>query len=167
MGLDAELSAGHCGNGAFVAIVAVGVVVLAGLLTLMPTVAGGEARSQPGTGFDHDSMRRYADSPALTLAQMRLFQRLAVPPGTDARAMSPLYAGDLGGPAPALVVVPTVDPVADHGRGYAGRLRAAGTPGSPSTRERRTRSSACRAWCRRPGPPAEIAAFLRQALARS
>jgi len=30
--------------------------------------------------------------------------------------------------APALVVVPTLDPLADHGRTYAERLRAAGTP---------------------------------------
>jgi acetyl esterase len=29
---------------------------------------------------------------------------------------------------PALVVVPTFDPVADHGRCYAERLREAGTP---------------------------------------
>lgn len=79
-------------------------------------------------GFEHASMRRHADSPALTMAQMRLFERLAVPPGTDPRAVSPLHAGDLSGLAPALVVVPTVDPVADHGRCYAERLRAAGTP---------------------------------------
>ncbi|GIH94124.1 alpha/beta hydrolase [Planobispora siamensis] len=78
-------------------------------------------------GFEHPSMRRYADSPTLTMAQMRLFRRLAVPPGADARVMSPLYADDLDGLAPALVVVPTLDPVADHGRCYAERLRAAGT----------------------------------------
>ncbi|MEU4516578.1 alpha/beta hydrolase fold domain-containing protein [Nonomuraea wenchangensis] len=51
-----------------------------------------------------------------------------MPPGTDARALSPLHADELGGLAPALVVVPTEDPVADHGRRYAERLRAAGTP---------------------------------------
>ncbi|MBB5778852.1 alpha/beta hydrolase [Nonomuraea jabiensis] len=79
-------------------------------------------------GFEHASMRRHAHSPTLTMTQMRLFQRLAVPPGTDPRTVSPLHAGDLGGLAPALVVVPTIDPVADHGRCYAERLRAAGTP---------------------------------------
>jgi acetyl esterase len=42
--------------------------------------------------------------------------------------VSPLYADDLSGLAPALVVVPTVDPAADHGRTYAERLREAGTP---------------------------------------
>ncbi|MGW4426483.1 alpha/beta hydrolase [Streptosporangium sp. NPDC004631] len=80
------------------------------------------------TGFDHASISRHANSPTLTVKQMRLFQRLAVPPGTDPRAVSPLYADDLSGLAPALVVVPTIDPVADHGRRYAERLRAAGTP---------------------------------------
>lgn len=79
-------------------------------------------------GFDHASMKRYADSPTLNMGQMRLFEQLAVPPGTDARALSPLLADDLSGLAPALVVVPTIDPVADHGRCYAERLRTAGTP---------------------------------------
>ncbi|MFJ6671265.1 alpha/beta hydrolase fold domain-containing protein [Actinosynnema sp. NPDC091369] len=77
--------------------------------------------------FDLPSMARHADSPTLTAAQMRLFHRLAVPPGTDPVALSPLHT-DLGGVAPALVVVPTVDPVADQGRRYAERLRGAGTP---------------------------------------
>jgi acetyl esterase len=42
--------------------------------------------------------------------------------------VSPLYADDLDGLAPALVVVPVIDPVADHGRRYAELLREAGTP---------------------------------------
>lgn len=77
--------------------------------------------------FDHASMKRHAHSPTLTAEQMRLFHRLAVPPGTDPRALSPLHADDVSGVAPALVVVPTLDPVADHGRLYADRLRASGT----------------------------------------
>lgn len=77
--------------------------------------------------YDHPSVAEYANSPTLTLPQLRLLQRLAVPPGTDARAFSPLHADDLSGLAPALLVVPTRDPVADHGRRYAERLRAAGT----------------------------------------
>lgn len=81
-----------------------------------------------GTMFDHPSVTRHADSPTLTLPQLRLLERLAVPAGTDPRALSPLYAGDLSGLAPALVVVPTHDPLADHGRRYAERLRGAGTP---------------------------------------
>jgi acetyl esterase len=80
------------------------------------------------TMFEHASVTRYADSPTLTVAQMRLFHRLAVPPGTDPHALSPLRMDDLSGLAPALVVVPTLDPVADHGRRYVERLRESGTP---------------------------------------
>lgn len=80
------------------------------------------------TAFDYASMSEHATSPTLTAAQLDLLRRLAVPDGTDARAMSPLYADDLSGLAPALVVVPTLDPLADHGRGYARRLTEAGTP---------------------------------------
>ena len=94
--------------------------------------------------FDYPSMSEHAHSPTLTRAQIEFFRRLAVPEGADPRAVSPLHADDLSGLAPALVVVPTLDPVADQGRAYAERLREAGTPG------RRARSSACRAWSRRP-----------------
>ncbi|GIH17170.1 alpha/beta hydrolase [Rugosimonospora africana] len=80
------------------------------------------------TMFDYASVTEYADSPTLNVPQLQLFQRLAVPPGTDSRALSPLYAEDLNGLAPALVVVPTHDPAADHGRRYAERLDTAGTP---------------------------------------
>ncbi|GAA3267380.1 alpha/beta hydrolase [Streptomyces lavendulae subsp. grasserius] len=81
-----------------------------------------------GTMLDHPSVTEHAHSPTLTVPQLRLLRRLAVPSGTDARALSPLHADSLGGLAPALVVVPTHDPLADHGRRYAERLRAAGTP---------------------------------------
>ncbi|MHA6616565.1 alpha/beta hydrolase [Pseudonocardia sp. DLS-67] len=80
------------------------------------------------TMLDHASVVEHAHTPTLAEPQLQLFRRLAVPPGTDARALSPLHADDLSGLAPALVVVPTHDPVADHGRRYAERLRAAGTP---------------------------------------
>ncbi|MEV7099512.1 alpha/beta hydrolase [Amycolatopsis sp. NPDC051045] len=80
------------------------------------------------TMFDHASVTEYAHTPTLGLPVLQLFRRLAVPPGTDAHGLSPLHAGNLGGLAPALVVVPTHDPVADHGRRYAERLAAAGTP---------------------------------------
>ncbi|MEU0505075.1 alpha/beta hydrolase fold domain-containing protein [Nocardia sp. NPDC005998] len=79
------------------------------------------------TMYDYPSISEYAYSPTRAVPVLRLLQRLAVPPGTDARAFSPLYADDLSGLAPALVVVPTRDAVADHGRRYAERLRAAGT----------------------------------------
>ncbi|AUY52786.1 alpha/beta hydrolase [Streptomyces sp. CB01881] len=81
-----------------------------------------------GTMFDHLSVTEHAHSPTLTVPQLRLLHRLAVPSGTDPRALSPLHADNLAGLAPALVVVPTHDPLADHGRRYAERLRAAGTP---------------------------------------
>ncbi|TDU90649.1 acetyl esterase [Kribbella voronezhensis] len=80
------------------------------------------------TALDYPSMTEYADSPVLTVKQMEFFRRLAVPAGADARAVSPLYADDLGGLPPALLVVPVLDPVADHGRTYFDALRKAGTP---------------------------------------
>ena len=119
------------------------------------------------TAFDHDSMVKHAHSPTLTVPQIRLFQRLAVPPGTDARAVSPLRADDLGGLAPALIVVPTLDPVADHGRAYAERLREAGTPARLTEHP-----GATHAFLSMPGvvpqakaARAEIAEFLRGRLA--
>ncbi|GIF63117.1 alpha/beta hydrolase [Asanoa ishikariensis] len=80
------------------------------------------------TAYDYPSMTEHASTPTLTVKQMELFRRLAVPEGTDPRAVSPLYADDLSGLPPTLVVVPALDPVADHGRAYAARLGAAGTP---------------------------------------
>ena len=80
------------------------------------------------TAFDYDSVTRYAESPTLTMTQMQFWRGLAVPPGTDPRPLSPLYADDLSGLAPALVVVPTHDPMADQGRRYAERLLEEGTP---------------------------------------
>ncbi|MGW7275790.1 alpha/beta hydrolase [Streptomyces sp. NPDC054864] len=80
------------------------------------------------TMFDYASIAEYGHSPTRAEPQLRFFHQLAVPPGTDGRALSPLYADHLSGLAPALVVVPTEDAVADHGRSYAERLRAAGTP---------------------------------------
>jgi acetyl esterase len=77
--------------------------------------------------LEHKSVTQHAHTPTLAVPVLRLFRRLAVPPGTDPRPLSPLYADSLNGLAPALVVVPTHDPLADHGRRYAERLRAAGT----------------------------------------
>ncbi|MGI5340932.1 alpha/beta hydrolase [Streptomyces sp. CA-181903] len=121
-----------------------------------------------GTMFDHPSIAEYAYSPTRALPQLRLIQRLAVPPGADAGPVSPLYADDLSRLAPALVVVPTRDAVADHGRRYAERLRAAGTP------VRLTEyPGAQHAFLTLPGMEpqaeaarAEILAFLRAALAK-
>ncbi|MFI7462038.1 alpha/beta hydrolase [Nonomuraea sp. NPDC049646] len=120
------------------------------------------------TMFDHPSTTEYAYSPTRALPQLRLIQRLAVPPGADAGPVSPLYADDLSGLAPALVVVPTRDAVADHGRRYAEQLREAGTP------VRLTEyPGAKHAFLTLPGVEpqaetarAEILAFLRAALAK-
>ncbi|GLW68176.1 alpha/beta hydrolase [Kitasatospora phosalacinea] len=80
--------------------------------------------------FDHPSVAAHGDRPGPTLPLLRLVRRLAVPSGDEAaaRALSPLHAPGLGRTAPALVVVPTRDSVADHGRRHAERLRAAGVP---------------------------------------
>ncbi|MBM0231101.1 alpha/beta hydrolase [Micromonospora sp. STR1_7] len=119
------------------------------------------------TTFDYASMSEHATSPTLTVTQMELFRRLAVPEGTDPRALSPLYAEDLSRLAPALVVVPTLDPVADHGRAYAQRLREAGTSAQLAEHP-----GATHAFLSMPGvvPQArsarrEIAGFLRGRLA--
>ncbi|WP_328997757.1 alpha/beta hydrolase [Kribbella sp. NBC_00709] len=78
--------------------------------------------------YDLPSMSTYADSPTLTTAQIELFCRLAVPEGIDPRPLSPLQADDLSGLPPALLIVPTFDPVSDQARRYAARLRNAGIP---------------------------------------
>jgi acetyl esterase len=79
------------------------------------------------TMFDYPSIAEYAYSPTRALPLLRFLQRLAIPPETDARAYSPLHADNLSGLAPALVVVPTQDALADHGRRHADRLWTAGT----------------------------------------
>ncbi|MFF5212138.1 alpha/beta hydrolase [Streptosporangium sp. NPDC000396] len=119
------------------------------------------------TMSDHASFTRHAHSPTLTVPQMQLLRRFAVPPGTDPRTMSPLYADDLSGLPPALVVVPTIDPLADHGRSYAERLRAAGTSARLTEHP-----GATHAFLSMPGvvsqakaARAEILEFLRGALA--
>ncbi|WP_405902844.1 alpha/beta hydrolase [Streptomyces sp. NBC_00656] len=96
-------------------------------LGLMAQVLVNPAVDVTGTMYEHASMAAHGYGAGPTVAQLRLLQRLALPPGTDARTLSPLYAEELGGLAPALVVVPTQDAVADHGRRYAERLHAAGT----------------------------------------
>ncbi|MFJ6378498.1 alpha/beta hydrolase [Kitasatospora sp. NPDC092039] len=79
------------------------------------------------SAFAYPSAAEFGEA-TRAMPKLELFRRLAVPAGTDARALSPLYADGLDGLAPALVVVPTHDAVADHGRRYAERLRSAGVP---------------------------------------
>ncbi|MGW4354267.1 alpha/beta hydrolase [Nocardia sp. NPDC004582] len=96
-------------------------------LPLLAQVLINPACDLTDTMVDYPTMTRYAETPTLNLARLRLFRRLAVPPGADPRPVSPLYA-DLTGQPPALVVIPTLDPLADQGRRYADRLREFGIP---------------------------------------
>jgi len=96
-------------------------------LSLRAQVLVNPATDVTGSMFDYASIAEHAQTPTLALPVLRVFQRLAVPPGADARSVSPLFSGALNDLAPTLVVVPTHDPIADHGRRYAERLRAAGT----------------------------------------
>lgn len=118
------------------------------------------------TALDYPSMAEHAHTPTLNVDRLRTFLRLAVPPGADARAVSPLCIEELGGLAPALVVLPTVDPVADQGRRYAERLVESGTLARLSEY-----AGATHAFLSMPGvvpqaraARAEIAAFLRACL---
>src|SRR5262249_3876993 len=52
--------------------------------------------------LDYESIAEHAHTPTVTVERLQAFLRLAVPPETDPRAVSPLYADDLGGLAPAL-----------------------------------------------------------------
>ncbi|TCC12331.1 alpha/beta hydrolase [Kribbella soli] len=98
------------------------------------------------TALDYESVTQYADTPTLTREGLEFFRRLAVPGETDPRPLSPLYADRLDGLPPTLMVIPVLDPVADHGRVYAERLREAGT-----TVEVREYSKAGHAFISMPG----------------
>ncbi|RFS83564.1 alpha/beta hydrolase [Actinomadura spongiicola] len=80
-------------------------------LTLKAQVLVNPAVDVTETMFDYASIAEFRYSPTRAVPQLRVFQRLSVPQRTDARALSPLYADDLSGLAPALVVVPTRDAV--------------------------------------------------------
>lgn len=97
-------------------------------LPLAAQVLVNPALDVSATMLDHPSAAEHARTPTLDVDVLHLVRRLATPPGADPRTLSPLHTPDLGGLPPALVVIPTHDPLADHGRAYATRLRAAGTP---------------------------------------
>jgi acetyl esterase len=132
-------------------------------LLLRAQVLVNPALDVTGTALEYSSIAEHAHTPTLTVERLQAFLQLAVPPRTDPRAVSPLCADDLGGLAPALVVVPVIDPVADHGRRYAERLRESGTPARLTEHH-----GATHAFLSMPGvvpqanaARAEITAFLR------
>jgi acetyl esterase len=80
--------------------------------------------------FDTQSYEELAEGHGLTRASMQWYweQYLARPGDGDDPDASPLRAADLGGLAPALVLVAGFDPLRDEGEAYAARLTAAGVP---------------------------------------
>jgi acetyl esterase len=80
--------------------------------------------------FDTASYEELAEGHGLTRESMRWYweQYLARPEDGASPDASPLRADDLGGVAPALVLVAGFDPLRDEGEAYAARLAAAGVP---------------------------------------
>ena len=79
------------------------------------------------TVLDYPSITENADNPTLSLSRLRAARKLSLPAGLDARTVSPLKYESLAGLPPTLIVTAGLDPVADHGRRYAERLREDGT----------------------------------------
>ena len=79
---------------------------------------------------DYPSRAQFANAPWLGAGIVSWFERHAFPAHLDRSdpRVSPLLAADLGGLAPALVVVAGFDPLRDEGIAYVQRLRAAGVP---------------------------------------
>ncbi len=76
------------------------------------------------------SIEEFRDGPLLTHADMRVYLHHYLGTETDRQdpLVSPLFAEDLSGVAPALVQTAEYDPLRDEGRAYAERLRAAEVP---------------------------------------
>jgi acetyl esterase/lipase len=94
---------------------------------LLAQVLNYPATDLTDTMTEYPSIAENADNPTLSLSRLRTARRLSVPPGLDARGVSPLLVDSLAGLPPALVVTAGLDPLADHGRRYADRLREDGT----------------------------------------
>lgn len=75
---------------------------------------------------DYPSIAENAENPTLPLSRLRAARTLSVPATLDPRSVSPMKVEDLDGLPPALVVTAALDPLADHGRRYAERLRQHG-----------------------------------------
>ncbi|PZF86342.1 alpha/beta hydrolase [Jiangella anatolica] len=79
------------------------------------------------TMTDYPSITENAANPTLPLSRLRAGRKLSLQPTLDPRDVSPLSFESLADLPPALVVTAALDPVADHGRLYAERLRGDGT----------------------------------------
>lgn len=77
-----------------------------------------------------DSWNTYAEGPILTRASIRNCWNLYVPAADDLTNpdVAPMYAQDLAGLAPALVITAGHDPLTDEGKLYVEKLEAAGVP---------------------------------------
>jgi acetyl esterase len=84
----------------------------------------------PITDFtaSHPSMQKYASGYLLTKRDLDEGFASYLPDPAQRRAASPLFAEDLAGLPPALVLTAQYDPLRDEGEAYARRLRAAGVP---------------------------------------
>ncbi len=78
----------------------------------------------------HPSRRKNGQGYLLTDATLRFFAETYAPDGATrpSELLSPLYAQDLSGRAPAVVVTAEYDPLRDEGDAFARRLGAAGVP---------------------------------------
>jgi acetyl esterase len=108
---------------------------LAAVVSLLARAGGGAMPAMqlliyPPTdsAADLPSRRLFAEGFLLTKADMDLFERAYLPPGTDAAdpRASILLAPDLRGLPPAYVATAGFDPLRDEGEAYALRMREAG-----------------------------------------
>ena len=121
--------------------------------------------------LDSDSYRVHAHSPGLTTAGVDFFwgQYLGERRPSREPYATPLAATDLSGLPPALVHIAEIDPLADDGRRYVERLRAAGVEAELQVAERMIHGF-LRARHIGPGAAAEFetgCAFMRERLIRS